>query len=201
VELLVTGKLSAISSQLAAFILLLALVGCHTPRPEQADLGERVDQEAFLHEHLPRQAMVTVAEAYRAMLVLADGEDPYTSFEEREAALLERGIARRAWGLEREEPIDRGSAAFMITRILKIRGGVNLAILGGLGIGDRRYAVRELVWLGMLAPAPPYRYMTGSELVDVLAKADAYMAERGMYVEERTDIIEMMELGEVRGER
>lgn len=179
-------------------LVLAALVsaGCsQTLRPEQADRGEQLDVDALLHEHLQAEPMVTVAEACRVMLLLADGEEQYADFDARRAALEERGITRSAWGLRREACIDRGSIAYMLCRILEIRGGVNLALLGGLGIGDRRYAVRELVYRQLMEPGAPYRYMAGSELVDLAARADRYMAKHGMYDEEEVDVSEVIESG------
>ena len=184
--------------RLSAGLVLAALVsaGCsQTLRPEQADRAEQLDVDALLHEHLQAEPMVTVAEAHRVLLLLADGEENYADFGARQAALEERGIARSAWGLRREACIDRGSVAYMMCRILEIRGGVNLALLGGLGVGDRRYAVRELVYRRMMEPGPHYGYLTGSELVDLVARADRYMAKRGMYDEEGVDISEVIESG------
>lgn len=179
-----------------ALSIALCLCGCsQVIRPEQADQGEQVDVDTFLHEHLQCQPMVTTAEAYRAMLILADGEDRHASFDGRRAELQERGIVRPAWGLVRDQGIDRGSVAYMVCKILQIRGGVNFAVLGQSGIGDRRYAVRELVYMGLMPPGAPYRYLTGGELVDLLAKADGYMAEHGMYEEEAVDVVEMLESG------
>lgn len=174
----------------------LAATGCtQTLRVEQADQGEQVEVDSFLHEHLPAQAMVTVAEAYRAMLLLADGDEQCNDFAARQAALEERGIARPAWGLRREACIDRGSVAYMVCRILQIRGGLNLNLLGGLGIGDRRYAVRELVYLDLMPPGAAYRYMTGGELAEVMLEADRYMARHGMYEAQEVDITEVIESG------
>ncbi len=170
-------------------LILMGGIGCQpTLRVEQADAGERVDIDTLVHEHLQRQPMVSVAEAYRAMLLLADGEDRFNSFEEREADLVRRGVVRPAWSLKREQAIDRGSVAYMVCRILKIRGGVNLQVLGSVGVGDRRYANRELVAMELLADGPEYRFIRGSELTDLVARADRYMAEHGLYPEEPVDL-------------
>ncbi len=162
-------------------------------RSEQADQGEKVNGEEFLHEHLPKQPAVTVAEAYRGMVMLADGEDRFASFEERESSLMSRKIAGPAWKLQRDQAIDRGSVAYMVTRILKIRGGVDLVVFGGIGLGDRRYALHELIYMGMIPNSPTYRYMTGSELVDLIAKADEYMAQHDMYQNDTHVATEMLE--------
>ena len=182
------------SSPFVGLALLAAMTtGCAVTRPEQADRGEQVPIEEFLHEHLHAQPMVTVAEAYRAMVLLADGDDTYDSFAAREQALTERGIARPAWKLTREACIDRGAVAYMVCKILRIRSGVNFTLLGSLGVGDRRYAVRELAYLDLLDSMPPYRYMSGAELVDLLGKADAYMAKEGLYEEEPVDFVETLD--------
>lgn len=162
--------------------VLLAAAGCtQLSRPEQAEQGERCAPEVFLHEHLQHEPAVTVTEAYRAIIMLSEGDDRFGSFGEREAWLLEHQIVRPEWRLQRANCIDRGSVAYMILRVLKIRGGVNMRILGRAGIGDRRYAVRELVYRDIMPESPPYRFLTGSELVDVVARADDYMAARKMY--------------------
>lgn len=170
--------------------------GCsQVMRPEQADQGEQVDSIRFLHQHLQEQPLVTVAEAYRAVLMLADGEDRLDSFAAREEDLLARKIIRPEWKLTRAAAIDRGSVAYMVCRVLQIRGGVNFRTLGALGIGDRRYAARELAYLDLMDRTPPYRYMSGAELVDLMAKADRYMMENGMYAEEPTRLRDVVEPG------
>jgi len=184
-----------IPCRLAGVLLVtVGLCGCsQTLRSDQANRGEQCDVDVFLHEHLQKQPMVTTAEAYRAMLILADGDDTQDSFEARQQTLEQRGIARRSWGLSRDACIDKGSVAFMVCKILQVRGGVNLALLGELGIGDRRYAVRELAYMDLMPQAASYRYITGGELVDLMLKADRYMAEHNMYEEESVDISQMLE--------
>jgi len=188
---------------LTAAFGLAGFVGCvQTRRIEQADQGEKVDIDAFLHEHLQKQSMVTVAEAYRAVLVLADGEDNSSSFEERRATLETQGIVRPEWKLEREACIDKGSVAFMVCQVIKAPGGVNLNLLGRTAhLGDRRYALRELEYLDLMPNAASYRYITGGELVDLLARADRYMADHGRYNAERVDVAKELENQATRREK
>lgn len=174
-------------------LVIVAFCGCsQTLRVDQADQGEQVDIDTLLHEHLQKQPMVTTAEAYRVMLILADGDDNYDSFEARQQTLEERGIARPQWGLSRDACIDKGSVAYMVCKILKVRGGVNFALFGQIGIGDRRYALRELAHMDLMPQTASYRYITGGELVDLTLKADRYMVEHGMYEEETIDIGQML---------
>lgn len=181
---------------LAAVTMTVALMGCsQTLQPEQADQGERVEVDAFWHDHLPEQAMVTTAEAYRAVLLLADGEERFHGYASREQELKSRGYVRDAWGLHRDAAIDRGSVAFMVCKAIELRGGVNMRTLGELGVGDRRYAVRELAYRDMMPPGASYRYMTGGELLDLLLEADRYMARHDMYEHGQVDIAEIVGTG------
>ena len=93
------------------------------------------------------------------MVVLAEGEDNYENYAGRVAALEQRGIIRPEWGLQREDCIDKGTVAYMVCRILNIRGGLNLMTLGSLGLGDRRYALRELVYMELMSMAPAFLMM------------------------------------------
>lgn len=174
--------------------LLATAGGCsQVTRVEQADAAERMEVDGFLHEHLPAAPMVTTAGAYRAMVILADGDDGLDGFEARESELKERGIVRSDWNLTREACIDRGTLAYMVCQVLEIKGGVNRATLGALGVGDRRYAVRELAYRGLLPNTPTYRYISGGELLDLMAQADRYMAEHGLYEEQTEDLADVLE--------
>jgi hypothetical protein len=174
--------------------------GCsQISRPEQAQAGEQVNPDLFLHQHLQSRAVVTVSEAYRAMVLLAEGEDRFDSFAAREEYLLAKKIVRPEWKLRRDTAIDRGSIAYMVLQILDIRGGVNMNVYGRLlGVADRRYAVRELAYKGIMVDRPPYRLITGPELVDVLALADTYMAENGRYDEPPASVVDQVEAGNAR---
>jgi hypothetical protein len=131
---------------------------------------------------------VTVDEACRAVLILADGEDTAKTAEKRMAVLEERGIVRPAWKLRPDDCIDKGSVAYMVCRVLRIQGGVNMLVFGSWGPGDRRYALRELVYRQMMADSPAYRYIAGAELASLLREADSYMQERNAYTMESVEL-------------
>ncbi|MFQ5422883.1 MAG: hypothetical protein ACE5F9_02770 [Phycisphaerae bacterium] len=138
--------------------------------------------------YLSEAPLVTVDEAFRAMLILADGEDDSQSFDQRRQKLETREITRPAWRLKAENVIDAGSVAYMVCRICKVRGGVNYNLFGSLGLGDRRYAMRELLYLDMLDDAVDYQYMTGPALVALMGKADELMEKKGLYETQRIDL-------------
>lgn len=161
--------------------MLLSLAGCLGPRQYHPDTDPaKLSDDAFM-SYLATVPVVTVDEAFRAMLILADGKDSCKAFEERRAALVSRGIAREAWNLEPDNVIDRGSVAAMTCKILQMRGGVNRAVFGGMGLGDRRYANRELIYRNLLADGPDYAGMQGPVLVAMFARCDEYMEQHKLY--------------------
>jgi hypothetical protein len=167
---------------------LILLPGCAGPRKNPPAVDSAKLSTRGFQSYLANVKLVTVDEAYRAMLILADGKENYKTFEERRAQLEERGIAQRAWNLKPENVIDSGSVACMVCRICKIHGGVNMHLLGSWGFGDRRYATRELIYREMLEDCSDYQYMTGPDLFALMRKADALMEERGLYENKGIDL-------------
>lgn len=163
--------------------------GCAQPRADRAQVDiDTLEDEAFLG-HLADLSLVTVEEAFRAMVILSEGEDAHQTFAQRQAWLKGRDIVRAAWGLEAGNYIDQGSVAFMVCKILRIRGGLSREIFGSWGLGDRRYAHRELVSRELLATrGTDYAPMTGGELVHLLGLADEFMADRGVYESEPMEL-------------
>src|SRR5262249_10543908 len=143
-----------------AFLGLATVAACTAPRQSQPAVDAKTLPDDAFQSYLATVSLVTVDEAYRAMLILMDGEDTRKTFEERQTKLEERGVARRAWNLHPENVIDIGSVSFMVCKICKIRGGVDMNTIALLGIGDRRYATRELIYRDMVEDVVDYSYVT-----------------------------------------
>jgi hypothetical protein len=173
-----TGRAFACALSLS---LLAGLVGCTGPRKFQPEINhETLDQTRFVH-YLATLPVVTVDEAARAMLILADGTETHATYEQRVAELEQRGIVRKAWHLKPDYVLDKGTLAFMLFKICRMPGGVDTLLFGSWGLGDRRYALKEVADAGLLTHGPDYQPVTGGELVAALARADSYMAEHGIY--------------------
>lgn len=162
--------------------------GCAAPRPVQPEVDAKALPDDVFQAYLAEVDLVTVDEAYRAMLILADGEDTAQDFEERKGKLEARGIARSAWQLQSDNVVDAGSVAYMVCRICDIDGGVNMHLFGRAGLGDRRYALRELIYRDMIDDAVDYQYMTGAGLFALMRKADALMEKKGLYAPTGIDL-------------
>ena len=163
-------------------------IGCMGPRTTQPEVDPAgLTDEAF-QSYLAEAPYVTVDEGYRAMLILADGHDGGKTFEERRQKLEDRGIARAAWQLKPDHVLDAGSISYMVMKICQVRGGVNCNLMGSWGLGDRRYAMRELVYRGMLDDSVDYQAMTGGKLIALMAKADELMEKKGLYESTKIDL-------------
>lgn len=171
---------------LAACMLSSGCAITKTPR-EGVDYNQLPD-DLFL-AYLAEEPFVSVEEAYRAVLIVADGQDSGTSFDERRQILESRDIARAAWKLQPQNVIDRGSAAYMACKVIQYKGGVNRMLLGSWGPGDRRYAYNEAVYRGIMSEGGmDYSPMTGTDMTALLARTDEAMRKRGVYQMEDVDL-------------
>lgn len=165
---------------MGALAVVLAC-GCAHPRKTPVAVDAATLDDMGFQAYLADAPVVTVDEACRAILILADGHDKTRSWEARQALLVQRGLIRQTWALQPENIADRGTIAYMICRICRIKGGVNHLLLGTVGLGDRRYAYRELVYRGMMDSGTEWGFLTGGQMVALLSKADQYMETQGLY--------------------
>ena len=100
------------------------------------------------------------------VLLLVEGEDRYTSFSQRLAALEAKGWADGSWGLKEEEPVNKGTLAYMLCHGLDIKGGVMMQLLGG-----RRYAYREAVFCGLMMRGSETEPLTGPEVAGIMGRS------------------------------
>lgn len=166
----------------------IAFCSCAQPRQAKPEVNpDELSDEGF-QVYIARAPLITVDEAYRAVLILADGEDTSKNFDERRQKLESRDIARAAWNLEGQNVIDAGSLAFMVCKVCEIRGGINFTLFGSWGLGDRRYALRELIHREMIDEMIDYQFVTGAELHGLIRKADTLMMEKGLYETQKIDL-------------
>src|SRR5204863_4740580 len=102
-------------------VCLAACSGCLGPRRTAPSVDPNTLSDQGFMNYVAEAPVVTVNEAYRSILILADAEDTSKTFEERQSKLLERKIARPEWRLEPDNIIDQGAVAEMICRVCHIR--------------------------------------------------------------------------------
>jgi hypothetical protein len=151
------------------------------PREPRASVDCQAVNEMDFLECMTRKSRCSVADAVRAVGLLMNGFDTGKNYKDRYQFLRDRGIVRDEWGLKPDQWVDRGTLAYMLFKAAKIEGGVNTAIFGRLGIGDRHYAYREMLYHDLIEGGCDYQCVSGPELVTTAGKVDRYSQEYGDY--------------------
>jgi hypothetical protein len=72
------------------------------------------------------------------------------------------------------QPLRKGLAAYMFCRALEVKGGIWLRIFGT----NQRYALKELVFAGIMPEGNVNELLSGQELVEILTRAAEYLAQK-----------------------
>ena len=157
-----------------AAVAALLLAGCQAARvdrPLTAELGASDDdtQLEFWHT-LAQQQVTSNDDAFHGLLLFLDGTDPATDYAGRVAALKDRKLLSKGFNAPAEQAVDRGTLAVALSRVLNIRGGVVMALIGP----TPRYATKELVFLGIYPPSSPNQTFSGTEYLGIIGKAEDY---------------------------
>jgi len=151
-------------------MLVLSVAGCQAPGRAGTVAEVPRDSNAELVAYIADQPFVTAEPAYRAVYVLWKGEPFAGDFDALADTLRGAGIVSKRWRHVADDPLRRGSIAFMVCRACAIRGGVNWA-LTGMG----RYAWRELQHRRIAGPGSEYGWMSGGEFVGLLLRAEDHL--------------------------
>jgi hypothetical protein len=153
---------------------LLLVLGCqtaHVDRPLTAELGgsDPDTQLEFWHT-LAEQPVTSNDDAFHGLLLFLDGTDASSDYAERVAALKDRKLLPANFNEPAEQAVERGTLAVALSRALKIRGGLVMALTGP----TPRYATKELVFLGIFPPSSPNQTFSGTEYLGIIGKAEDY---------------------------
>lgn len=147
------------------------LAGCARTVVEEPllDNPEYAQSEVEFWEALEERRVVTNDDALHVLLILAEGEDPYETYEQRAAAAREMGwIGREAPPANESARV--GLLAMALCDILSIEGGLTMRVFGP----SPRYCTRELIHLELLPRRTSNEAFSGLELIDLIGRAEAY---------------------------
>jgi len=167
-------KLIGMASGFAGLSLLIASAsGCRTTTaqalPKELAGSDPQAQMDFWHT-LPERKAVSNDEAFHALLLFADGQDPAAGFGDRVKLLREKDMLPGGFNGAAEAPALRGTLAVAMVRILGIKGGLTQTVFGV----HPRYAVRELEYAGLYPQSSPQQTFSGSELMGIIGRAEDY---------------------------
>jgi len=155
---------------------------------QAAEDCQTVDDMDFL-DCMVKKTKCTVADGVRAVCILVNDGDVGKSYEERYQFLVDRGMVRENWKLEPEGWIDRGTLSYMLLKAAGMKGGVNMRLFGSWGLGDRRYAYREMLYYELMPEGVDYCYVSGPEMVTSIGNVNRFMQEHAENSpEESTDL-------------
>jgi len=165
--------LPSLARSLTVAVLIMTFAGCAQPPVDPNSIAD----SAFTH-YLATVPVVTVDEGSRAVLLLVGSTDQWPTPEDRRAELIRRGAFKDEWNLDAGQRLDFGTLGYMLRVTSGAPRGVNEVILGPMGMGARRYALRTCAYENIL----PYRLenapVSGGELLSALTAAEDYMARK-----------------------
>ncbi len=155
-------------------IILFSLSGCArtvVENPQNTnyspdDLNARLD---FWH-NLDSRSAITNDEAMHAILILADDTDPTSTYQERIAELQRRGWLREDFDEPPDIAVQRGTLSTMIANAIDAPQGVMSMLLDRIP----RYALRDLIAVGIMPSGSPLQTIDGREFLGVIAKAQDF---------------------------
>jgi len=154
-------------------LLIVSASGCRATTakalPKELAGSDPQAQMDFWHT-LPERKAVSNDEAFHALLLFADGQDPGKSFGDRVKSLRDRNMLPGGFSGAAEAPALRGTLAVAMVRILGIKGGLTQQMFGV----HPRYAVRELEYAGLYPQSSPQQTFSGAELMGIIGRAEDY---------------------------
>lgn len=147
--------------------LILTALFCHS----QIQTASAYDPN-YLNEVVGQKA-VTVADGFELILILMQLEDRYPDFETQKNYLLQENIIKPSWD-QKEEPLRYGALAYMLTKMLRLKGGLKARIFGI----SERFAMEELSHQGILREGHKQDLITGQELVIIMTQAAQFLVNQ-----------------------
>jgi len=115
-------------------------------------------------------------DAAKSIAILMEVDEETIGLDEQVGYLKEKRFLppRLRDSFDPMAPLRRGPAAYMFLKALGIRGGIALRLFGP----SERYALKELVFQGILSPGHVNDLVSGAELVQIMSQAAAYKVQR-----------------------
>lgn len=126
-------------------------------------------QLEFWHE-LADRPVTSNDDAFHGLLLYVDDADPSSNYDQRVASMKGKGLLPKDFSAAGNHAVTRGTLAYAMCKILNIKGGVMMHLTGG----NQRYAVRELMYMGLFPTSTINQTFTGSEFLGIVGKMEDY---------------------------
>ena len=156
---------------LAATLLLAGCGAAKVANPLTAELaGNDPDSQLAFWHTLAERPVTSNDEAFHGLLLFVDDEDPTQDYAERVETLRSRQMLPTGFDRPADEAILRGTLAVAITRILDLKGGLMMHLVGP----SPRYATRELLHERIYPPSSRNQTFSGAEFLGVIGRIEDY---------------------------
>lgn len=114
-------------------------------------------------------------DACKAIVILMGVENEYIDLNSQVSFLKKRGLIPKKFesSFDPMKPLRKGLTAYMFCEALRIKGGIFLRLLGA----NQRYALKELVFQGIMPSGNVKDIVSGEELILILMQAADYMTK------------------------
>ena len=154
---------------------LLLACGCQTaPRVSESLTakfgGSEPDAQMDFWHQLTEQPLTSNDDAFHGLLLYMDGEDLAETYEARVDNLRSRNMLPKGFAEPGDLAVTRGTLAVPIMRLINLKGGVTTRLFGP----SPRYALRELMFVGVYPQSSPNQTFSGSEFVGIIGRIEDY---------------------------
>ncbi len=164
-----------------------------------------------VYRELVERGIATYEDGCRAISAYVEIPAGSMTFEEVVLALKKKEIVDKRWDYKPDKAFTRGIAAYMIFKVLDMKGGFTMHAVNGigrftrfvcrrLGISDdfsvpdigigRRYAYLEFQFQGIIPQGNKRTFLTGHDLMAIMYRLEQYIkakeAEKKREEEEKT---------------
>ena len=137
----------------------------------------------YFAELMPRRVAYRY-DACKALVILAGVEDQYIDLDSQVAFLKKERLIPKRYEAEFDpmKPLRKGLAAFMFCRVLEIKGGLYIGLFGL----NERYALKELIYEGIMPYGNAKDIVSGEELVLTLTQAANFLSKKAELQRDKT---------------
>ena len=167
---------------LLSVLLATVTVGCQAP-PAASPItpthggNEPGDQLGFWHT-LTEQPLVSNDDAMHALLLFTEQRDDTPDYPHRVGLLKTRGLLPASFKESADQPVTYGTLAVGLAAAMEMDGSVMMRLLGP----TPRYATRHLFNEGIYLSSSSQQYISGSEFVAIIGRAEDCGRRRPAYV-------------------
>ncbi len=124
-----------------------------------------------IYRGLIDRSIATYEDGCRAISCFVNLPAETMTFEQLVTELKGKGIIGKRWKYKAEKPLTRGTVAYMMCKILNIKGGLTMRLLGT----TRRYAYLECQQMGILPIGHSKIYLSGHDLLALVYRMEQYI--------------------------